>query len=188
MAIQLAAARLGAFFARDSRAVGAPVLAPRCRRPRCAPAPSDDARRGRVERSAPRSAARTLFHQLGGFVGGCTLEAIEAVSATNPWAALSALVEGNLLQLAADRAGARYTMLEPIREYALRRRCGSPATPPRSPPPTLRGSAHSPANRRPHWAVRPRARSCNAWMTTCPTSVWPRPVSPGGDERERHVP
>ena len=70
---------------------------------------------------------RTLFVRLGVFVGGCRLDAAEAVC--DPYAelsdlvdGLSALVEKSLLRERDDPDGEpRYWMLETIREYALDR-------------------------------------------------------------------
>ena len=69
---------------------------------------------------------RKLFRRLSVFVGGCTLEAVEAVCDTNRdlgmdlLEGLSSLVDKNLIQRV-DRAEGepRFTMLEMIREYAL---------------------------------------------------------------------
>ena len=71
-------------------------------------------------------AERKLFRRLSVFVGGCTLEAAEAVCNTSLdldidlFEALSSLVDKNLVQRV-DRAEAepRFAMLETIREYAL---------------------------------------------------------------------
>jgi predicted ATPase/DNA-binding winged helix-turn-helix (wHTH) protein len=71
-------------------------------------------------------AERKLFRRLSVFVGGCTLEAAEAVCNTNLdlgidlFEGLSSLVDKNLVQRV-DRAEAepRFAMLETIREYAL---------------------------------------------------------------------
>jgi tetratricopeptide (TPR) repeat protein len=71
-------------------------------------------------------AERKLFRRLSAFVGGCTLEAAEAVCNTkrdlgvNIFEGLSSLVDKNLVYHM-DRAGAepRFGMLETIREYAL---------------------------------------------------------------------
>src|SRR5919199_480705 len=67
-----------------------------------------------------------LFRRLGVFVGGATLEAVEAVSradsdgAEDVLGGLQALVDQSLLQVADEPEGApRFTMLETIREYAL---------------------------------------------------------------------
>jgi len=67
-----------------------------------------------------------LFHRLSVFVGGCTMQAIEAVSATfGDDAALvldavASLVDKNLLQQTAQEGEElRLTMLETIREYGL---------------------------------------------------------------------
>ena len=73
-------------------------------------------------------AERKLFRRLSAFVGGCTLEAAEAVCNTRRdlgidlFEGLSSLVDKNLIQHV-DRAEAepRFTMLETIREYALER-------------------------------------------------------------------
>jgi predicted ATPase/DNA-binding winged helix-turn-helix (wHTH) protein len=69
---------------------------------------------------------RRLFRRLSVFVGGCTLEAAEAVCNTSLdlgvdlFEGLSSLVDKNLVQRV-DRAEAepRFAMLETIREYAL---------------------------------------------------------------------
>jgi len=69
---------------------------------------------------------RRLFRRLSVFVGGCTLEAAEAVCNTSfdlgidLFEGLSSLVAQNLVQRM-DRAGAepRFAMLETIREYAF---------------------------------------------------------------------
>jgi predicted ATPase/DNA-binding winged helix-turn-helix (wHTH) protein len=71
-------------------------------------------------------AERRLFRRLSVFVGGCTLEAAEAVCNTSRdlgvdlLEGLSSLVDKNLVQRV-DRAEAeaRFEMLETIREYAL---------------------------------------------------------------------
>ena len=73
-------------------------------------------------------AERKLFRRLSVFVGGCTLEAAEAVCNTGRdlgidlVEGLSSLVDKNLVQRV-DRAEAqpRFAMLETIREYALER-------------------------------------------------------------------
>jgi len=71
-------------------------------------------------------AQRQVFRALAVCVGGCTLEAAEAVAGGPPHApadvlaSLGALVDGSLLRRETDRAGAvRLVMLETIREYAL---------------------------------------------------------------------
>jgi predicted ATPase/DNA-binding winged helix-turn-helix (wHTH) protein len=71
-------------------------------------------------------AERKLFRRFSVFVGGCTLEAAEAVCNTSRdlgidlFEGLSSLVDKNLVQRV-DRAEAepRFAMLETIREYAL---------------------------------------------------------------------
>jgi predicted ATPase len=73
-------------------------------------------------------AERKLFRRLSVFVGGCTLEAVEAVCNTSRdlgsdvFQGLSSLVDQNLIQRA-DRADTepRFAMLETVREYALER-------------------------------------------------------------------
>ena len=73
-------------------------------------------------------AERKLFRRFPVFVGGCTLEAAEAVCNTSGdlgidlFEGLSSLVDKNLVQRV-DRAEAepRFAMLETIREYALER-------------------------------------------------------------------
>jgi predicted ATPase len=71
---------------------------------------------------------RKLFRRLSVFIGGCGLEAVEAVCNTSydlgqdVFECLSSLVDKNLIQrVERDDAGARFTMLETIREYALER-------------------------------------------------------------------
>lgn len=69
-----------------------------------------------------------LFARLGAFVGGCDVEAAEAVCAApddsglGVAAGLQALVAANLLRL----AGARFEMLETVREYAAERLANAP--------------------------------------------------------------
>ena len=85
-----------------------------------------------------------LFRRLAVFVGGCTLEAAEAVCNTrrdlgiDPFDGLSSLVDKNLIQRS-ERAESepRFTMLETIREYALER---------------LRDAGEEPASRQAHAA------------------------------------
>ena len=76
-------------------------------------------------------AEQKLFRRLSVFVGGCTLEAAEAVCNTrrdlgiDPLEGLSSLVDKNLVQRM-DRAQteSRFAMLETIREFALERLTG----------------------------------------------------------------
>jgi predicted ATPase len=73
--------------------------------------------------------AQSLFCQLAVFVGGCTLEAAEAVceppdgSALDLLDGLDTLVTNSLVrhEAAADDATPRFTMLETVREYARER-------------------------------------------------------------------
>ena len=69
-----------------------------------------------------------LFHRLGVFVGGCTLEAVEAVCnadgdlSSEAVDGVAALVDQSLLRQIDSVDGVpRFTMLETIREYALER-------------------------------------------------------------------
>jgi non-specific serine/threonine protein kinase len=75
-----------------------------------------------------RPAERRLFGRLGVFVGGCTLEAAEAVCATPEGAeplgtdvleGLGALVEHSLVQQREGDGEPRFSLLQVIREYAL---------------------------------------------------------------------
>jgi predicted ATPase/DNA-binding SARP family transcriptional activator len=59
--------------------------------------------------------ARTLFAELGVFVGGWTLEAAEAVAGPDALDGIAALVDQSLVR----RDGDRFTMFESIRAYAL---------------------------------------------------------------------
>ena len=73
------------------------------------------------------AAAQHLFRQLGVFVGGFPLEAVEALLATapgglDPLEAISSLVGQNVVFVQPPDQGApRYGMLETIREFALER-------------------------------------------------------------------
>ena len=79
---------------------------------------------------------RKLFRRLSVFIGGCTLEAAEAVCNTSRdlgidlFEGLSSLVDKNLVQRA-DRSETdpRFAMLETIREYALERLADSDEQP-----------------------------------------------------------
>jgi predicted ATPase/class 3 adenylate cyclase len=67
---------------------------------------------------------QTVFRRLGAFVGGCTLEAAEAVAGPDAdadvFAGLTGLVEESLLrQEAGPQDEPRFRMLETIREFAL---------------------------------------------------------------------
>ena len=66
---------------------------------------------------------QVLFEQLAVFVGGATLESIEAVCEPDePLDLVAALVENNLVRrVDPPDGGARFTMLETVREYALER-------------------------------------------------------------------
>jgi tetratricopeptide (TPR) repeat protein len=68
---------------------------------------------------------RWLFAQLGVFVGGCSLEAVEAVCASrdaatmDPLDGLGSLVDQSLLRQEEHHGEPRFAMLETIREFAL---------------------------------------------------------------------
>jgi tetratricopeptide (TPR) repeat protein len=70
--------------------------------------------------------------QLGVFAGGCTIEALEALSDGSSAATagllddLTTLVDHHLVQRVAGASGSRFTLLETIREYALEQLAGSP--------------------------------------------------------------
>ncbi len=72
-------------------------------------------------------AERTLFGRLSVFVGGCTLDTVEAVCdpdrdlGIDVLDGLSSLVDGSLLQQVEVGEQLRFRMLETIREYALER-------------------------------------------------------------------
>jgi predicted ATPase/DNA-binding SARP family transcriptional activator len=61
--------------------------------------------------------ARALFARLGVFVGGCSLDAAEAVCGPEALDGLAALVDHSLV----TRRRGRFAMLETVREYALER-------------------------------------------------------------------
>ncbi|MGC2193676.1 MAG: tetratricopeptide repeat protein [Terriglobales bacterium] len=118
-------------------------------------------------------AERKLFRRMSVFVGGCTLEAAEAVCNTSRdlgidlFEGLSSLVDKNLVQRV-DRTGAepRFAMLETIREYASER---------------LAESGEQPAERRAHAAyclvlaeegnpeLSPAERA--RWLTQCDVEI-----------------
>jgi predicted ATPase len=68
---------------------------------------------------------RALFRRLAVFSGGFSLEAAEAVGATTPaerpavLELLGGLVEQSLVTMQSDAGAGRYTVLEPVRQYAL---------------------------------------------------------------------
>jgi predicted ATPase/DNA-binding SARP family transcriptional activator len=63
---------------------------------------------------------RALFAQLGAFVGGCTLEAAEAVCGDGAVLdALGSLVDKSLIRLVESDGISRFWMLRTMREYAL---------------------------------------------------------------------
>jgi predicted ATPase len=72
---------------------------------------------------------KTLFQRLAVFVGGCSLEAAEAVSKTggglDVLSGLEGLVDKNLLRGSEVDGQPRFGMLETIREYALARLAAS---------------------------------------------------------------
>ena len=118
-------------------------------------------------------AEQKLFRRLSVFVGGCTLEAVEAVCNTSCdlgidlFEGLSSLVDKNLVQRV-DRAETepRFAMLETIREYAIER---------------LTDSGEQPAARRAHAAyclvlaeegnpeLSPEDRT--RWLTQCDVEI-----------------
>ncbi|TYL53486.1 DUF4062 domain-containing protein [Agromyces mariniharenae] len=70
--------------------------------------------------------ARALFERLGVFAGAFSLDAVEAVTAGEPWAAdllgtLLELVDGSLLRQHDDHGVPFYSMLVPVRELAAAR-------------------------------------------------------------------
>ena len=70
--------------------------------------------------------ARALFERLGVFAGGFSLDAVEAVTAGEPWAAdllgtLLELVDGSLLRQHDDHGLPLFSMLVPVREIAAAR-------------------------------------------------------------------
>ena len=70
--------------------------------------------------------ARALFERLGVFAGDFSLEAVEAVTAGEPWAAdllgtLLELVDGSLLRQHDEHALPLFSMLVPVREIAAAR-------------------------------------------------------------------
>ena len=80
LAIELAAARIGLLPPRGAAgAAGAAAAAARRRGARPARAVADDAGRHRLEPRPPLARGADLFRRLAVFVGGCTLEAAEAV-------------------------------------------------------------------------------------------------------------
>jgi excisionase family DNA binding protein len=77
-------------------------------------------------------AEQVLFRRLAVFVGGCTLEAAEAVAGAlgdprvEPFAGIASLVDKSLLRQEQGPGGEpRYAMLETIREYGLERLAAS---------------------------------------------------------------
>ena len=70
--------------------------------------------------------ARALFERLGVFAGGFSLDAVEAVTAGEPWAAdllgtVLELVDGSLLRQHDDHGLPLFSMLVPVREIAAAR-------------------------------------------------------------------
>ena len=79
-----------------------------------------------------KAAEQTLFRRISVFLGGCTLEAVEAVCDTagdlglDVFEGMSSMVDKSLVQQVEDGAGeTRFIMLSTIREYALERLAGS---------------------------------------------------------------
>jgi predicted ATPase/class 3 adenylate cyclase len=65
-------------------------------------------------------AERQLFAQLAVFIGGCTYEAAEEICDADA-DTIQSLVDNNMLKSGASESGARYWMLETVRDYALER-------------------------------------------------------------------
>jgi predicted ATPase len=70
---------------------------------------------------------RRFFRRFGVFVGGCTLEAAEAVcgNGSEVLAGLASLVDKSLVRLTAGDGSSRFSMLRTIKEYALERLAAS---------------------------------------------------------------
>jgi predicted ATPase/DNA-binding SARP family transcriptional activator len=70
---------------------------------------------------------RRFFARLGVFVGGCTLEAAEAVCGDGAviLEGLASLADKSLVRLAGDDGGSRFWMLRTMREYAVERLAAS---------------------------------------------------------------
>ena len=123
LAIELAAARTRLLppEAMPRGSAGRSTCSPAARAT-CRAAAADAPRDARLELRAARPApSATLLARLAVFAGGCTLEAVEAVSAARTaLAALASLVDTSLVRRL-RRRGARFAMLETIREYALER-------------------------------------------------------------------
>ncbi|HEX2054175.1 MAG TPA: AAA family ATPase [Actinomycetota bacterium] len=64
---------------------------------------------------------RRLFCQLGVFVGGFSLDAVEAVCCDDALDLLEGLAEHSLVKAVTGLQGTRYLLLEPVREYAVER-------------------------------------------------------------------
>ncbi|MFN8499020.1 MAG: tetratricopeptide repeat protein [Anaerolineae bacterium] len=137
LAIELAAARVNvlpphAMLARLDQRLKLPTAGPRDAPPR------QHTLRATIDWSHNllTAAEQTLFRRLAVFVGGRTLEAIEAVCnadgdlAVDALEGVSALVDKNLLRQAAGPGGeGRFIMLETIHEYARERLAASGEAP-----------------------------------------------------------
>jgi non-specific serine/threonine protein kinase len=63
---------------------------------------------------------QSLFRQLGVFVGGCSLEAVESVAGSDSLDDLESMIDKSLIrQETSDDNPPRYLMLETVREFAL---------------------------------------------------------------------
>ena len=68
---------------------------------------------------------RRMFAQLGVFVGGCTLEAAEAVCGGNVLEDIASLVDKSLVRLRHVDGGSRFWLLRTIRDYSLEKLASS---------------------------------------------------------------
>ncbi|MDG4831498.1 BTAD domain-containing putative transcriptional regulator [Solwaraspora sp. WMMD1047] len=128
LAIELAAARTGVLTV--------PEIAARIRDPELLRAGGRPARHRALRDTMAWSygllgpAARSRFRRLAVFVGGFTLPAVRAVwadDAESPVESLAGLVGRSLVVMERRPAGARYRLLETLRQYAAERLADDPA-------------------------------------------------------------